>query len=518
MLPRGLWGLLLTLLVGGCAMRGPARFPIESITVPNAATQYATEPQLEGAVGPGVSQVEIRIKKALAERGQPAEADGTLAATAAWTLDQLYHQHQIDQIGLESASRHFGFTGALAFYLVFDVRTDAWREQLERLPENLPITRYGIFVSPSGSTASVVLGAVEIEYAPIARDFEPGQMVTLRGQVGPRFAFGHVYLTKPDGSVEERRTTSRTVDASFQLATKGRYQLEVMGDGKTGPVIVSNVPLYVGVPEQVARGMAGAVVDPEQAEARMLVLLNEARRAAGIASVVPDAELRQIAAGHTEDMVDHHFFSHVSPTTGRPEDRAKRSGVLVSLFGENIALSMTPEAAHEGLMGSPGHRANMLRADFTHVGIAAENSDSGLVVTMAFGRRPGAASLPASAAQVEAAVVALRTSKGVAVAESDPVYRVVAQAGADVLAGGGSAGEAHQAIDAALTREVQRLRTSRPGGCILETEILELSQLNEVAALVSPALRRYGVGARVRRDAKGARLTTVFMLEGAPCR
>src|SRR6185369_14102997 len=139
------------------------------------------------------------------------------------------------------------------------------------------------------------------------------------------------------------------------------------------------------------------------------------------------------------DMVDHHFFSHVSPTTGRPEDRAKRSGVLVSFFGENIALSTTPEAAHEGLMGSPGHRANMLRADFTHVGIAAENSDSGLIVTMAFGRRPGAAALPVSAAQVEAALVALRASKGVAVAESDPVYRVVAQAGADVLAGGGSA-------------------------------------------------------------------------------
>jgi uncharacterized protein YkwD len=518
MVPRGLWGLVIALIVGGCSMRGPARFPVESITVPNGVTEYSTEAQLEGAVGgPGVNEVEARVKRALAERGQHAEADGALAATSAWVLDQLYHQHQIDQLGADAASRHFGFGGVVELFLLFDVRSDAWRDQLASLPGNMPLTRYGIFVSPSGSTASVVLGAAEIEYQPIARDFEPGQAVTLRGQIGSRFTFGHVYLTKPDGNVEERRTPGRAVEAAFQLDAIGQYKLEVMGDGPTGPVIVSNLPLYVGVKEQALGGMTGTVVDPEQAEARMLVLLNDARKTAGVPPVVADAELRQIAAGHTEDMIDHHFFSHVSPTTGRPEDRAKRSGVLVSVFGENIALAGTPEAAHEGLMGSPGHRANMLRVAFTHVGIAAGKSESGLIVTMAFGRRPSAATLPTSAAQVEAALAALRASKGAPVASADVVYRAGAQAAADVLASGGDASDAGKAIDAAVQREVQRLRTSRPGTCVLEVDILELGQLGEIPALSSPALRHFGIGAHVHRDAKGARLSTVFILEGVPC-
>jgi uncharacterized protein YkwD len=519
MLRRAFWGMLMALVFLGCAPRGSARFPVESITVPNGATAYSTEAQPDGPVaGPGVGQLEARIRKGLAERGHRAEADGTLAATANWCLAELYHQHQLDQVGIEAASRHFGFTGVVALYAVFDVRSDDWQEQVDRLPSNLPITRYGIFVSPSGSTASLVLGAVEIEYAPIARDFEPGQSVTLRGQVGSRFKFGHVYLTKPDGTVEERRTPGRAVEASFALPAVGQYKLEVMGDGPTGPVILSNLPLYVGIPEPPLRAHTGRVVDPEQAELRMLVLLNEARKAAGVAPVVADPELRQVAAGHTEDMADHHFFGHVSPTTGTPEDRAKRSGVLVSIFGENIAFADTPEAAHEGLMGSPGHRANMLRADFTHVGIASTNSETGLIVTMAFGRRPSAASLPTSAADVETALLALRASKGAPLVSSDPVYRVSAQAAADVLASGGDAGEADKAMDAAMQREVQRLRSGRPGGCVLRVEILELSQLSQIALLTSPTIRRFGIGARVRRDAKGARLSSVFLLEGAPCR
>jgi len=283
-------------------------------------------------------------------------------------------------------------------------------------------------------------------------------------------------------------------------------------------VVVANVQLYVGIPAQLERRAAGTVVDPEVAEARMLVLLNQARQQAGLAQLVTDTQLRDVAAGHTEDMADHHFFSHVSPSTGAPEDRAKRAGLLVSLFGENIALSATPETAHEGLMGSPGHRANMLRPEFTHVGIAADKSDSGLVVTMVFGRRPAATALPANAAQVEAAMLALRASKGVPAVGADPIYRVGAQAGADALADGSDASDVAKAIDTALQREIQRQRAGRPASCVLQVELLELSQLNEMPLLASPALRRFGLGARVRRDAKGTRLSTVFMLEGVPCR
>jgi hypothetical protein len=91
-----------------------------------------------------------------------------------------------------------------------------------------------------------------------------------------------------------------------------------MGDGPTGPVIVANLPLYVGVAEPTIRENVGTVVDPDVAEVRMLELLNEARKAAGAAPLSADSGLRQVAAGHTEDMVDHGFFGHVSPSHGTP--------------------------------------------------------------------------------------------------------------------------------------------------------------------------------------------------------
>jgi hypothetical protein len=219
-------------------------------------------------------------------------------------------------------------------------------------------------------------------------------------------------------------------------------------------------------------------------------------------------------------MIDHGFFAHVSPTRGTPQERLTRSGILVSEFGENIAYSGTPEQAHAGLMESPGHRANMINPSFTHVGIAAGNSPGGLIVTLNFGRHPPAEAVP-TFAQVSAAFNALRTEAGLTTPSPDPIYGAAAQAGADAMARGAAEPDVVKAEAAAMQREVDRLRTSRPSACVLRIEVLELAQLQKLKqlnAVVSPQLRRYGLGARLHRDERGPRLSTVLMLEGAKCR
>lgn len=498
----------------------PGRFPVESIEVPENVPQYATAPQPDADPGGAGAKLRADIAAALAARGEKAEADGALGATASWGLREAHEGRAVDLIGVEAASRHFGFGGVLMVFMVFDTRSDeTWRQQLERAPRNLPINRYGVRMSPSGQSAAVVFGSVELSYQAIPRVFEPGQSVTLKGQVAPRFAFSRVYLTKPDGKVEERRMPARAIDASFKLDAVGKYRLEVMGDGQSGPVVVSNLPLYVGIAEPAAAGISGSVVEPAQAEERMLALLNQARAAAKLSPVLPDAELRAMALAHSVDMVEHHFFGHVSPTTGAPEDRARSAGLLVSIVGENVAAAATPEVAHEGLMSSPGHRANMLRAEFTHVGIGASKNENGLVVTLVFGRRPSAEAMPTSAEQVARAIVELRTAKGLAEPKAaDSVYGAGAQAGAEALANGAAPADIGSAVQEGLQREVNRQRTRRAGGCIASVDLLELRQLSEIPSLTAPELRRFGVGARVRTDAKGSRLSTVFMLEGVPCK
>lgn len=510
-------GWLCLSLVGCAGGLQATRIRVEDIPVPERVAEYVSAPQPGGATGHQKARaLAAEVTQELAERGQRAEADGALASAACWALNRVHRGRPLDAVALDAASRRFGFGGVITSYAAFDTSTSAWQDQLGQVPSNMPLNRFGLCLSPSGSSASLVVGAQEMQYETIARDFEVGQQVTMRGRIGARYKSANVFLTKPDGTVEQLPVAGTAVDATFPLTTLGQYRLEVMGDGPTGPVIVANMPLYVGVTEPTIRESSGTVVDPEVAEKRMLELLNEARRVAGAQPLLTDAELRKVAAGHSEDMADHGFFGHVSPSHGTPQDRLTRSGILVSQFGENIAAAGTPEDAHTGLMESPGHRANMLNPVFTHVGIAAEKAASGLVITLNFGRRPGAADLP-TAAQVVAAFNAMRGEAGLTTPAADPVYSAGAQAGADAMARGDDMDDVAKAEAVVMQREVDRLRSNRSGSCVFRVDLLELVQLKQLKAGLSPQLRRYGIGARLHRDEKGTRLSTVFMLEGVPC-
>lgn len=519
---RGFLGWLLlavAVLSAACtAQPQQVRFPKESISVPDELGQYASEARPDGVVGgPGIERIQAHVVAALEKRGDHAEADGSLSATASWVLHQAHDSRTIDAVACDASSRHFGFGGVIVGYLAFDANAEPdWSEQLERLPHGIPITRYGIRSSPSGRSGVVIFGSMEARYESIARALEPGQSVRLKGETAQRFKSCELFWTKPDGTVEKRACHGRSFDEPFELTT-GANRLEIMADAGSGPTIVAILPLYVGVPEPLASGVTSTTVDPDEAEARMLILLNEVRRAAGLNPVQADDELRAIALGHSKDMVSHHFFAHVSPSTGSPEDRERRSGILLSAFGENIAGAGSPEVAHESLMNSPGHRKNMLEPLFTHVGIAARRGDAGLVVTMNFGRRPPPGAVPTNPAQVEAAILALRASKGLSAPNVDTVYRVGAQAGADAYASGKSLPDVDQAVQRALQKEVERLNVGRPGSCSLTFELLELRQLNELTALTQPSLKSFGVGARLHKDSKGTRLSTVILTQGAPC-
>jgi len=483
---------------------------------------YSTDARSEDAVaGNGAGELEAEVRADLAKRGDQAIADGALTATASWVLREVNQGRTVGAIGADVASRHFGFAGVVFSLAAYDSRQgQAFREALAQVPKNVPINRFGVSKSPMGRSMAVVFGSMELSLEPISRFLEPPATIKLQGEVARRFAFAHVYLTKADGTVEEQRMPSRKLEYSKTFATPGRYKLEVMGDGPTGPVVISNLPIHVGVAELSLREKVDKRFSPAEAEGRMLEVLNRTRVAAGLRPVLPDSELRDVALGHSNDMQDNRFVGHVSPSTGTPSDRVRRSGLLVAEFGENIALADSPEKAHDGLMESPGHRAIMLGARFTHVGIGAAVADRGLFVTMLFARRADPSKLPRDAAQVESAIYALRAAKGLSRPSIDPIYRTAAGRGAQayVKASKPTPEVASSATSAAIHSEVNRLRASRPAACTLFVELLEVEQLEQDATLLDAGLVKFGVGAQLRTDDKGARLATVIVLEGARCR
>ena len=477
-------------------MRGSA----ERIELPEAVENYGSEAAPDGVIGGAEAErLASDVVAELAKRGTSAVPDGALAGAATWVLREANSgKTSLSYAGTDAAARRYGFVGALVSFIGFPIDgsgDEQWRKALALVPPNMPINRFGISVSKSGRSAAVAFGAVEMTAEPFPRHLQVNASLELRGEVSARYDSAHVYLTKPDGSVTETRVASRKVQTTIGFPAAGKYKVEVMGDGATGPVIVFNVPVYVGVPEEDPSESTGRVTSPAEGEARMLELLNQGRKAAGFSALQPDDELREIALAHSTDMVEHHFFGHVSPSTGTTEDRYHRSGAIVAAFGENVAQADTAENSYDGLMASPGHRANMQNPRFTRVGIAAVSTDEHqLAFTMIFGRRSNPALMPQNAAQVEAAIVALRAKKGVSAPVPDVIYRAAADAGvaAYVAAATPSTDIATRAHDAALQSEVQRLRSSRPANCSLLTEIVELEQLEQTQILQNPLIHRFG--------------------------
>jgi uncharacterized protein YkwD len=122
-------------------------------------------------------------------------------------------------------------------------------------------------------------------------------------------------------------------------------------------------------------------------EERILELTNVERLKAGLKPLQREDGLRASARAQSADMIARHFFDHVNPSGENPSDRIGRiHRTLIGTAGENIwkgtgaSFASDPDLAGfivRAWMGSPHHRENILRAEFTHlgVGVVFENDE-----------------------------------------------------------------------------------------------------------------------------------------------
>jgi uncharacterized YkwD family protein len=105
-------------------------------------------------------------------------------------------------------------------------------------------------------------------------------------------------------------------------------------------------------------------------EQKVVELTNVERAKQGLPALKIDTALSKVARIKSQDMKDRGYFSHTSPTYGSPFDMMKQFGISYSTAGENIAQGQrTPEEVVNAWMNSPGHRANIMNANFTHIGV-----------------------------------------------------------------------------------------------------------------------------------------------------
>ncbi|WP_374950219.1 CvpA family protein [Mucilaginibacter sp.] len=120
-------------------------------------------------------------------------------------------------------------------------------------------------------------------------------------------------------------------------------------------------------------------------EAEMLVLVNKERAAYKLQPLKADPAMAVVARKHSADMFARSYFSHYTPEGADPFARMRKNKITFLTAGENLALAQTLIMAHNGLMNSPGHRANILNPNFGRLGIGIlDGGVYGLMITQEF--------------------------------------------------------------------------------------------------------------------------------------
>lgn len=123
----------------------------------------------------------------------------------------------------------------------------------------------------------------------------------------------------------------------------------------------------------------------EGLESQMIGLVNKERTDRGLPALVYDPVLRDVGRGHSADMFKRGYFAHNSPEGENVADRVEKAGITYEVVGENLAYAPSLTLAHNGLMNSPGHKANILSSDYHKVGIGIQDGGVyGLMVTQVF--------------------------------------------------------------------------------------------------------------------------------------
>lgn len=132
------------------------------------------------------------------------------------------------------------------------------------------------------------------------------------------------------------------------------------------PNSLTRIPLDIGT----VGTLSVSTVD----EQSMVNLVNHERTSRGIPALIVDSTMTKVAEAKSRDMFVRKYFSHADPEGKTVFDHMTDAGVIFTVVGENLAYAPDLPSAHQGLMNSAGHRANILDTKFRRIGIGVIDS------------------------------------------------------------------------------------------------------------------------------------------------
>jgi uncharacterized protein YkwD len=388
---------------GAPVAKAPPRRPEPLVPSGPAATVYASTAPADGVKAPPDplrDAIRAAVRESARRAGVPTpELDGRLDLAMNDFARVLGPDDMPAPEAVDFLLAHYGLPDPPPHWLIERATLGSDGEVAERTAppvlEALKATqaaRLGVGIDRGAGELRVVIAVQErdVDLEPVPRQIAPQKPVTIAGRLRASFRDPELVITAPDGRVREVAVRGTGPRGRFEGtvgcdAGPGRYQVEVAADGAGGPGVLANFPLYCGVAPPrdapVPAGVQPTVTTAKDAEARLLALVNRDRAAAGLPRLALDARLAEAARAHSQDMADHDFVAHISPTTGSAVERVARVGLTPDLLLENVGRAYSAEDAESGFMASPGHRGNILdrRARFIGIGVAPGRELAGSV-------------------------------------------------------------------------------------------------------------------------------------------
>lgn len=195
------------------------------------------------------------------------------------------------------------------------------------------------------------------------------------------FSFTRTFQVKKLKAGSEYYIKIRAYRTSGTSIKKGKFSgaKKIAKYTKPKPTVTplpTQTPAATEEPGQIATATPAPESPAQDYIKEVLTLVNEERAKEGRSAMVLDDSLNKAAEVRAGEIVEK--FSHTRPNGSSCFTVLSELNIGYRTCGENIAAGQrTPKSVMDSWMNSPGHRANIMSAEFGKIGIGFVNSASG---------------------------------------------------------------------------------------------------------------------------------------------
>lgn len=109
--------------------------------------------------------------------------------------------------------------------------------------------------------------------------------------------------------------------------------------------------------------------------------INENRKAEGLTEVVLDIDITQVSQAYSEELASNNYLDTKGKDGSTVETRLEDGGIVFESASENLAKgNYSPQVIANAWMSSQKHKANILNAAFSKVGVGITIDNDGYII------------------------------------------------------------------------------------------------------------------------------------------